>query len=76
MNPTTTLEQVAGRNFRRRPSPLTRPQPAVAPIPALLEGRCCVCRSFNRWPRALPGSTKRFFCMKCERNTIHQKVTA
>lgn len=68
-------------NLPKRPNRLipkvVPPRVATLPgAPVLLQGRCCVCQSVNRWPMALAGTNKRFFCMKCERNTIHQKVTA
>jgi hypothetical protein len=36
--------------------------------------RCGICQTHRPWPVALPGTAKRFFCMTCERNTIHQQI--
>ena len=52
------------------------PARTIAPPPTQPTGRCNACRHVNRWPTALPGINKRFFCMTCERNTIHQKIKA
>ena len=41
----------------------------------LPRARCGVCRTHRKWPAALPGTAKRFFCMNCERNTTHHKTT-
>lgn len=40
----------------------------------LPRARCGVCQTPRSWPAALPGSAKRFFCMTCERNTLHAKI--
>ena len=55
----------------------TKKKPSVIRAPAqpvLPRARCGVCRTHRAWPAALPGTAKRFFCMTCERNTIHAKI--
>ena len=77
------------RNSMKRIAPArSKPlQTVAAPVPMLaagipvrgvvleIRGKCGVCATHRAWPIGLPGTAKRFFCMTCERNTLHQKIS-
>lgn len=73
------LKKIAPRLFDDQTKPIVQPvsppAPARVPTAPVLRARCGVCRTERSWPEAMPGTAKRFFCMTCERNTIHQKFT-
>lgn len=60
------------RRARHQIPAITTP---AKPASEALRAQCGVCRTRRAWPVALPGTAKRFFCMTCERNTVHSKIT-